>query len=293
MKGKALFIINPISGGKDKEYVPMLIKQMFSNHEYEIVFTERADHATEITEQGMKLGFENFIAIGGDGTVNEVAKSLIGTTHNLGIIPFGSGNGLARHNKIPMHVKGAFEVIINHHITRIDTCELNGLPFINMSGAGFDAHIGKLFAESKEKGRGFQKYISTTIHEFMNYKSQNYTLSHSGKKVNINAFLISFANSSQYGNNAFIAPNANMQDGLIDVCIMKPFPPINIVELGYKLFTRGIENSRYFETFKTDSIEVLREQDGEIHVDGEPVNAEKKLTIKVIPSSLNIITPNM
>ena len=289
-KAKLIFIINPISGGKDKGYLPSLIEKYFAKGSYEAVFTENPEHATQLTYEGIEKGFTDFIAVGGDGTVNEVAKALIGTTHNLGIVPYGSGNGLARHNNIPLNTEKALELIQNYTVKRIDTCTLNNMPFINMSGVGFDAHIGKLFAQSK--GRGLSTYVSTTINEFMHYKSQHYTIHIDGKMYDKDAFLISFANSSQYGNNAFIAPNADMQDGLLDICIMKPFPTFEIIDLGFKLFTKNIDKSHYVETIQASEIIVERENAGEIHVDGEPFDTGKTLRIKVVPHSLNLLISN-
>jgi YegS/Rv2252/BmrU family lipid kinase len=289
-ESKKLFIVNPISGGKNKEYLPELIEKYFDKKSYKIVFTERPEHATELALNGIKEGFTDFIAAGGDGTVNEVAKALINTNFNLGILPFGSGNGLARHNGIPMNIEKAISLIKKNKATRIDTCELNNQPFINMSGVGFDAHIGKLFAKSKT--RGFKTYFSTTINEFKNYKSQKYSITADGQKINEKAFLISFANSSQYGNNAYIAPNAKMDDGLLDVCIMKPFPPLSVIDLGFRLFTKNIDKSQYVQTIKAKEIIVERENEGEIHLDGEPFESGKTLKIRVVPKSLNLLIHN-
>lgn len=290
---KILFIINPISGGKNKSKLPDLIKQEIKGVPYHLAYTNGPEHATQITLQGIKDGFTHFIAVGGDGTVNEVAKALIGTDYYFGILPFGSGNGLARHNKIPMEIRQAIRLINENHIKRIDTCQLNGMPFVNVSGVGFDAHIGKLFAQNKNTKRGFSTYINMTINEFKNYKAEHYTIKADGKKIEQDAFLITFANSSQYGNNAYIAPDASMTDGMIDVCIVKPFHPIKILDLGFKLFTKQINKSELVDTIKATEIEIEREQEGDIHLDGEPFLQGKNLKIKIVPCSLNLITPSL
>lgn len=290
---KTLFIINPISGGRDKSHLPALIEKEMIGQPYELVYTKGPEHATQLTQEGIKNGFTHFVAVGGDGTVNEVAKALIGTDFNLGIIPQGSGNGLARHNKIPLELRNAIRVVKEHNVKRIDTCKLNNLPFINVSGIGFDAHIGKLFAENKKGKRGFSTYFNMTINEFKNYKSEKYQITANGKKLNKDAFLISFANSSQYGNNAYIAPDASMTDGLIDVCIMKPFHPLNVIDLGFKLFTKQINKSPFVETIKATEVEIEREHSGDIHLDGEPFEQGKKLKIQVIPHSLNLLIPSL
>lgn len=290
---KTLFIINPISGGRDKSHLPALIEKEMIGQPYELVYTNGPEHATLLTQEGIKNGFTHFVAVGGDGTVNEVAKALIGTDFNLGIIPQGSGNGLARHNKIPLELRNAIRVVKADNVKRIDTCKLNNLPFINVSGIGFDAHIGKLFAENKKGKRGFSTYFNMTINEFKNYKSEKYQITANGKKINKDAFLISFANSSQYGNNAYIAPDASMTDGLIDVCIMKPFHPLNVIDLGFKLFTKQINKSPFVETIKATEVEIEREHSGDIHLDGEPFEQGKKLKIEVIPHSLNLLIPSL
>lgn len=290
---KKLFIINPIAGGRSKHNIPDLIKETMQSDNYDIVFTQNPEHATELTNEGIKNGYTDFVAVGGDGTINEIAKSLIGTDFNLAILPLGSGNGLARHNKIPMDLRAALLLLNNPNVQRIDTCKLNDMPFINMSGVGFDAHIGKLFAENKQNKRGFSSYINTTLNEFINYKSKKYSIKADGKELEEEAFLVSFANSSQYGNNAFIAPQASMTDGMIDICIMKPFPPVNIIGLGFQLFTKSLNNSTYFKTLKATEIELTRESSGEIHVDGEPFETGKNIKVTVLPQSLNLIVPHL
>lgn len=289
---KTLFIINPISGGKDKSFLPSIINKQLGNKEYDIVYTQYQEHATELTIEGINNGYTRFIAVGGDGTVNEVAKQLINTDFELGIIPFGSGNGLARHNKIPLQIGRAIRLLNNAKVKRIDTCKLNNLPFISVSGVGFDAHIGKLFAENKNGKRGFSTYFNMTVNEFINYKPQKYSITVDGKDLAENAFLITFANSSQYGNNAYIAPTASMTDGMIDLCIMRPFPPLNILDLGVKLFTRSIHQSPYVANMKAKEIIVKREESGEIHLDGEPFESGAELKVEVVPNSLNLLVPH-
>ncbi len=286
---KKLFIINPISGGRDKSFLSDMLKRELTDSNYEIAYTDGPQHATLLALDGIARGFTDFIAVGGDGTVNEVAKALIGTDYNMGILPQGSGNGLARHNKIPMHMANAVRLLNNPGVKRIDTCKLNNMPFINASGVGFDAHIGKLFSQNKHGKRGFSTYFNMTVHEFKNYKSQEYAITADGVKLDKSAFLITFANSSQYGNNAFIAPSASMTDGMIDLCIMKPFPPLNVLELGFKLFTGGINNSEYVESIQAKEILVHRETEGDIHLDGEPYQSGKDLKIEIVPNSLNLL----
>lgn len=287
-KQRMLFIINPISGGKNKDYIPDLINKNIDHSKFDvqIVFSERRGHAAEITAQG---NFDIYVAVGGDGTLNEVASKLVHSTSSMGILPLGSGNGLARHMGISMDIPTAIQQLNNASISVIDTCTCNGHTFINMAGVGFDAHIGKMFAESKT--RGFKTYVIQTLTEFNNYKSQKYTIRYDGKTVELEAFLISFANSSQYGNNAFIAPDAAVNDGMLDVCALKPFKAIDILGIGFRLFNKTIKSSKFMQSFQAKEIVVERESEGISHLDGEPIDFGQRLEIKVVPKSLKLLVP--
>lgn len=287
-KQRMLFIINPISGGKNKDYIPGLIQKNIDHAKFDvqIVFTERRGHAAELVAQS---DFDIYVAVGGDGTLNEIASKLVHSTAAMGILPLGSGNGLARHAGISMDVCTAIKELNNASISIIDTCTCNGHAFINMAGVGFDAHIGKTFAESKT--RGFKTYLVQTLTEFKNYKPQKYTIRCDGKAVEIEAFLISFANSSQYGNNAFIAPDASINDGMLDVCALKPFKAIDILGIGFRLFNKSIKSSRFMQSFQANEIVVERESEGISHLDGEPIAFGKRLEIKVVPKSLKLLVP--
>ncbi len=288
-KKQAIFIINPISGGKSKEFVPELIREVIDKNmlEVEIVFTKAPEHATELAKEAALSGFNYAIAVGGDGTVNEISKGIIHTNTALGIVPFGSGNGLARHLGVPMNIRQSIEFINTAKVKSIDAGLLNGNLFANMAGTGFDAHIGKLFAE--QKGRGFSTYIKTTLNEFINYKPKEYTLTIDGTKYEKDAFLISFANSTQYGNNAHIAPTASTEDGLLDVCIMKSFPVVDMPALAIRLFNKSVDKSKYVEIIKGKDIKIERPSEDAVHLDGEPFFMGKNLDVKVLPNSLNVL----
>ena len=285
-KRKILFIINPISGGKNKLFLPDLIKKILNKYDFEIEisFTQSQGHATELAQDAVMQEFDIVAAVGGDGTVNEVVRGLINTNTVLTIVPFGSGNGLARHLQIPLNIKKSIEFINTAKIKRIDCGYLNNNLFANMAGTGFDAHVGKLFLDHKK--RGFLTYVKITLNEFLNYKAQDYELEIDGKKIERNAFLISFANSTQYGNNAHIAPAASVEDGLLDVCILKTFPVLDMPNLAYRLFTKTVDKSKYVEIFKGQKITVKRSKKGAVHLDGEPYEMDTNLEIEVKPQSL-------
>jgi len=288
LKRKALFIINPISGGKRKDRVPDLIQNnlnldLFSET---IVFSDGVNHAREITNE-KKNDYDLIVAVGGDGTINEIASALTCNDIPLGIIPYGSGNGLSRFLGIPMNTEKAIQNLNNWKIERIDSATLNGLPFFNMAGMGFDAHISEVFSGGME--RGFFNYIKSSVVEFNKYRSQTYNLTIDGVKFKRDAFMISFANSSQYGNNAHISPGASVQDGLIDVCIIKQFPFWRLLEMGLRMLTKTSEQTKYVEIMRGKNIIVEREQDGPVHVDGEPMYMGTSIEIAINSLSLNVM----
>lgn len=289
MKSKALFIINPVSGGKKKDNVPELINKNLDTTLFEptIVFTDSAMHGSQLAHDAMGL-YEYIIAVGGDGTVNEIASSIAGTDTVLGIIPFGSGNGLARFLGIPMDTAEAIKTLNGLRVEAIDSAKLNGQWFFNMAGMGFDAHISEVF--SHDKTRGFGAYIRSAFREIVNYKSEAYQVEIDGASYIREAFMLSFANSSQYGNNAHVSPCASVQDGLLDVCIIKPFPLYRFLEMGIRMFTKTADKSKYVEIIQGKNILIKRNTGGPVHLDGEPQMLGTDAEINVMPGSLRIIT---
>src|SRR6056297_1882301 len=287
MKEKILFVVNPVSGKKSKDFIPDLIKQTFDEDQYntKIIYTSFSGEATHIVKQYFNKGYKKVVAVGGDGTVNEVASAITETDGVLGIIPTGSGNGLARHLKIPMNVRKALVIIKKGHQIKMDFGTINDQKFFCTTGVGFDAHIGHVF--SKAQGRGFASYLKATLSEFRRYLPERYEISMNGTTYMRDAFLITFANASQYGNNAHIAPKAQISDGELDVEIMKAFPIVSAPHLGIRLFAKNIDRSRYVETFRCKNIVVKRQIPGVIHYDGEPLEMGEILNIKVIPEGLN------
>ncbi len=289
MKRKVLFIINPVSGGKRKDEVPDLIQKNLDINIFEptIVFTTGAMHASELAQNAVG-NYEYVVAVGGDGTVNEIASSIVGTDTALAILPFGSGNGLARFLGIPMDTVKAIKTLNEERLEVIDSAKLNGQYFFNMGGMGFDAHISEVF--SHDKTRGFGAYVRSAFREIVNYKSDNYRIEINGVAYEREAFMLSFANSSQYGNNAHVSPHASVQDGLLDVCIIKPFPLYRFIEMGIRMFTKTSEGTKYVEIIRGKNILVRRSKSGPVHLDGEPQILGTETEINVVPRSLKIIT---
>jgi diacylglycerol kinase (ATP) len=288
LKRKVLFVINPIAGGKAKGHVPQLIAEHIdrTNIDHTIVFTEEAGHAHWLAKEASKT-YDSIVAVGGDGTVNEVASAVVKSKAALGILPFGSGNGLSRFLSIPMDTVDAIKNINHNKVERIDAAQLNGQWFFNMAGMGFDAHISQVFAQKTK--RGFITYFKAALQEIINYRSQRYHMQIDGHEYDREAFMLSVANSSQYGNNAHVSPKASVQDGLLDVCVIKPFPLYRFPEMGLRMFTKTADRSPYVEIIKGKHIKIDRKGEGPVHLDGEPQLSGASTEINIAPGSLNVI----
>jgi diacylglycerol kinase (ATP) len=289
LKKKIFFIINPISGGLNKSFIPSLIDKWLDHHQFEaeIVFSEYHGHAQKLAENAVDSSFDVIVAIGGDGTINEVASAVESSGKIMAIVPCGSGNGLARTLKIPLSHAKAIKRINSLNTTKIDVGLFNDKKFFNMAGMGFDAHISKLFAE--EKKRGFVGYIKSTLKEIVNYKPENYIIEVEGKCIKREAFMLSVANSSQYGNNAHVSPEASVKDNLLDVCVIKPFPMWIFPALGYRMFMKSAHFSNYVEILRGNKIIIRRLKSGPIHLDGEPLMMGEILNISIKHLALELI----
>lgn len=284
-----IFVINPISGTGSKDLLEGLIKSKIDRKRFEptIRYSEYAGHSIEIARESVKKGVENLVAVGGDGTINELGNELMDTEVNLGIIPKGSGNGLARHLGISIDTEEALIALNNSVSMRIDAGTMNGRAFFCTAGMGFDAHIGKVFAESDS--RGLATYVQKTLTEFLSYKPQTYTVNSDGTAAKKEAFLITFANAAQYGNNAMIAPLADIQDGFLDMCTISPFPALVGLDMGRRLFDGTLGNSKFSTIRKVTNVLIERQEAGPVHVDGEPVEMGKNIEVSVKPSALKVL----
>ena len=288
---KLLAVINPISGTANKQYIPETITEVMDESKWDVMirFTQRPGHATDLAKQAIKQGYYGVLAIGGDGTINEVAAALRDSDTALGIIPNGSGNGLARHLNIPLDVKRAIEETNNDRIEQFDYCMANQHPFFCTCGVGFDAHVSAKFAESKK--RGPMSYLKNTLVEYLRYRSEEYSIETADQVLTERAFVIACGNASQYGNNAFITPNASMQDGLIDVTLIQPFTPFDTAVLGILLFTKHIDQDTNIQSFRTPSLTIHRPKAGVMHIDGEPMMMEADIEVKCVHNGIKIFLP--
>jgi YegS/Rv2252/BmrU family lipid kinase len=288
---KIHFIINPISGGKRKNFIPDLIEKTLEKSDFDIsIFhTQSTENALEIAEKSANEA-EIIVAVGGDGTINNVAQFVAKANKTLGIIPMGSGNGLARELKIPSNPVKALQLIAQQKSIKIDTCTLNDHFFINIAGIGFDAHIANLF--SKAKTRGFKTYSKITLGEFAKYKNKNYQLQFNQTDKVVNAFMVCVCNGTQFGNNARTAPKAIFNDGLFDVVIFNKFNLIQVPRIIYQLFFGNVANLPFVETYQTNQINIKAlspEEQTFANIDGESAVTENKLAFKLQQQNLKIL----
>ena len=288
---KIIFIVNPISGTQGKELVLNLLDEKIDKERYtwDVVYTKRAGHAIEIAAQAAAEKADVVVAIGGDGTINEIGRSLVHTETALGIIPCGSGNGLARHLHIPMEPKKALE-IINEGVTDIiDYGKINGTDFFCTCGVGFDAFVSLKFANAGK--RGLLTYLEKTLQESLTYQPETYELETEDGTYKYKAFLIACGNASQYGNNAYITPQATLTDGLLDVTILEPFTVLDVPSLAFQLFNKTIDQNSRIKTFRCRKLRIHRTSPGVVHFDGDPMQADENVDIELIQKGLRVIVP--
>lgn len=292
MKKSVRFIVNPISGTRGKEAIIRLIPQYLSDERfrYEIVYTERSGHAAQLAQEAAEAGVDIVVAVGGDGTVNEVARSLVHTQTALAIVPCGSGNGLARHLFIPINPIGALKILAECQIETLDYGKINDQPFFCTCGIGFDAFISERFAHAGK--RGLMTYVDNTLKGGLTYKPETYRVSIDGQEQEYEAFLIACANASQYGNNVYIAPAASMNDGLMDVTILEPFPLLEAPQVVMQLLNKTIDKNPHSRTFKCRQVGIHRQAPGVVHFDGDPMQCGQDIDVRLIPQGIRVVVNN-
>lgn len=284
-------ILNPNSGTRKKLDLPKLFNQHVNNRDFhfELHQTQSATHAYDLGAEAVHLGYDLVVAAGGDGTLNQVGRALVGTNIPLGILPLGSGNGFARALKIPLNLGKAIQLIQHGMIKRVDTGKANGHVFLNVCGFGFDAHVSARFAT---KGtRGFRTYAQISIMELAKYKPANYSVVMDGVQHEIQAFVMAVCNGPQYGSNAYIAPLAEFSDGMLDVTILKDVNWRNLSRITLGLFRRTLHRSNAYQGFRCHHMVVSGMHDTFVNIDGEAIPMEASVNIENIPNSLSVIVP--
>jgi diacylglycerol kinase (ATP) len=287
---KYFFIINPISGkGKGHKIIP-LIEEIFNTKKivYEIHVTKYAGEAKKLAQMALENNFTAIIAVGGDGTVNEIGSVLVNTSTTFGIIPVGSGNGLARDLNIPMNAHSAIKNLLKGELQKIDTAKCNGKYFACTAGIGFDAQMAHSFLHLEN--RGLRGYIKTFITDFFKYKPIAFQFKINEKTFNGNAFLITIANCKQWGNNFYISPKSKQKDGILEICILRRFPIYVLPILIFRAINKTLDQSKYLTIQQITEIELNIIENSRFHTDGEVSEPKNSFKIEVNPASLNIIS---
>ncbi|SHF87488.1 diacylglycerol/lipid kinase family protein [Dysgonomonas macrotermitis] len=290
VKKKIYAIINPVSGTKSKKEVPDMLASIDA-HKYDVhlLITGYEGHATQIALDAVKENVDCVIAVGGDGTVNEVAKVLIDTNVVLGIIPSGSGNGLARDLNIPLNLKKAVEIIKEGVVSQIDYGVANGHIFFCTCGVGFDALVSE--KALNQSSRGKLMYAKSMLDVYVNFKPERYKITTPDGNFDDKSFLVTCANASQYGYNGFIAPDANMQDGKMNIAILKSVLPMNIPQTALQLVSKNIGNNSNLVEIITSEALIERESDGVMHLDGNAIQTDKNISVKIVKQGLKVLVP--
>ena len=287
---KILFVVNKYAGIGYPSDLERSIKTACERNSAScaIEFTQRKGHAIELAKEAHGQGFDEVIAVGGDGTINEVARGLMQSGTPMGIVPRGSGNGLARHLGIPLKISDAINQIFDSKILPMDVFRVNGKLSLNVSGIGFDGHITNLFGVKST--RGLFGYIMLTVQEFLKFKEFETEIITNGKAIKREAFIIAIANSSQYGNNARIAPSASVCDGLLHVNIVKRVPLFRLDFL-YSFFTGQLATSSFCEFMEAPSLKIRTKKPMDYHVDGEPCGLHDTFDVELVPAALHVLVP--
>ena len=288
MKTKVLFIINPHSGRKRRKDIEVLAHQRMNPSLFDLEFryTEYAGHAVEIARES---DADVVVAVGGDGTVNEVARGLLGSGKVMGIIPMGSGNGLALHFGISRNPARALDVISRMKVAEMDCGTIDGRLFCCTCGVGLDAEVSARFASSSSRGLG--TYILDALKVWNGYKPSHYILTIDGRKLDTDAVLITVGNACQWGNNAYICPGAETDDGLLDITLIKPFNSLAIPVLARFLMTGMLKKSVLVRSYRGREIRIVRDSKGWAHYDGDCVELGDDINIGIKPSTLKVIVP--
>ena len=286
---KALFLINERSGRK-RDFDVREVIQRTAPFEHEIVGCARKEDVDGIIDRAEAESFDVVFAVGGDGTVHETAKRLIGRKPALGILPIGSGNGFARHIGLPVDPTLTLGACSAGRIVTIDTAAVNGHPFLGVMGIGFDAEVSERFASSTV--RGLQTYVKEGLRAFAEYHAEEYEVTCRGEMRTEKAFVIAIANASQYGNNARIAPLASLQDGLLDVVIVHDLKLFTAPLLLARLFQGTLHRAEKVSMTQCTRVHIKRPSAGPAHLDGEPFALPEEIEIRIVPESLRLLVPD-
>lgn len=287
---KYLFILNPISGSRKNSFkIIDIIDDNFktTHHEYEFAFTTESGEAKKISQQAVESNFDVVVAAGGDGTINEVASGLVESSTALGIIPLGSGNGIARSYRVPLNITKSIKFLANAPIVNVDVGKVANHYFFGVCGLGYDAQIGKKFQDFGI--RGPIPYFLIGLREFIQYKPEKFELHFEDKIKIVSPLLITISNTEQYGNGAIISPNADPRDGIFEICIINPIPVFRAISATKKLFNGKINEVEEYVQYRSKNVKIISEKEqGVLHTDGEPHRRQKITEITILNNALKV-----
>jgi len=290
---KIHFIANPFSGNTIVQTLPVLVAKHFAKNAYECVikYTEYAGHATVLAQEAADAKINLVVAVGGDGSINEVARGLIGSETILGILPAGSGNGFSMHLGIGRNPEKAIEHLKNGKILKMDTCCVNNIPFVNLAGVGFDANVARRIKGSTL--RGFKGYLTYSLKEAIDYQMQDFELEIDGQKINRKCFSIAIANAPMYGYGFVVAPSAKLNDGLLEVMILKAASKWRYIFEGWRFLNSSLNESNLSERFAAKKVVIrAKKMPLAVHFDGESILVEKEdLVFEIVEKSLRLMIP--
>ncbi len=282
------FIVNPISGGKDKHSVLSAIVRNLDLGKYRCLLLQTSAPG-EAARLAQEVEADIVVAVGGDGTVSEVARGLLGSTKALGIIPCGSGDGLALHLGISREPSRAVKVLNEGCIVPMDVAYMDGTPFFCTAGVGLDARVSWDFAASAR--RGLPTYIHTAWEDWKKRRPEHFRIMTDDAFWEGEAVFVTVCNANQWGNEARIAPKASVRDGLLDVTIVTPFDTLEIPDLATRLMTGNALTSRHVVQLHSARVQIEREEEGPAHRDGDPCSAGKTINLELQPAVLNVAVP--
>jgi YegS/Rv2252/BmrU family lipid kinase len=290
---KVRAILNPRAGVAARGTREAVERGRPSWRDYAVYLTREPGHATALARDAVAAGADLVLAVGGDGTVNEVARGILGSPAALGIVPVGSGNGLARALRIPLPPAEALAALEAAPRHRIDVGELNAQPFLNVAGLGFDAAVGHAFHERGRRGgrRGLLGYVRLSLLELRRFRPRRVVLETGGEAVSADAFVLTFANGPQYGSGAVINPGGKLDDGRLETVVFEDGPLWRILAAAPRMFLGGLERSAGYRRFSGTSATVTASSPVPIHRDGDPEAPVDRVEVRLRPRALEVVVP--
>ncbi len=290
---KVRAILNPRAGVSREEARRAAERGHPRWDDFDLSVTEGPGHATELALAAAAAGADLVLSVGGDGTANEVARGLLGSAAALGIVPMGSGNGLARALRIPLRPARALHALDTGVRRLIDVGLLNGQPFLNVAGTGFDASVSRAFHDSGRAGgrRGLLGYVRLSLREMVRYRAPRVVIETDTERLELRPFVLTFANGPQYGSGAVINPGGKLDDGRLELVVLDDGPLLGLLAASPRLFLGGLERIAGYRRLRATRVTVTAEEPLALHRDGDPGTATERIEVSIQPRALTIVAP--